>query len=114
MNSLNKIMEKEKKIFKNVPEYLKWNNTIFHFERNKGKCLVYKCEGEYKHEDWIEDAEVIVVEHRKERKPYDQFYVLFHMTSSYHNPDIDLECMKGVSRLAKEWKPKDIKKEVKD
>lgn len=91
----------EKRILKNVPEKLKWNNQIYYFICNKGKTLLYSARND--HESYcIGNNEIIIIEHRKHMKSYDKFYVLYHL-NSYNDGEgtgINVNKLDSVNRLA--------------
>lgn len=63
-----------------------WNNTTYEFKSSKHNILVYVAEGKYLFDDWREDAEILIVEFRPDKRENDAYYVLHSLSIDEYNP----------------------------
>ena len=83
-----------------IPEYLEYNGKKYKFDCNKGDLLCYTYNPRYFDES---DGSTIIVEHRKDKRLCDQFYVLFFIwgCNAYNNGYTSVANLKGYTRQAK-------------
>lgn len=83
-----------------IPTYLEYLGHRYKFICNKGEHLCYTYEPKYF--DGSEGS-TIIVEHRKNKRWIDRFYVLFHICgcNGYDNGYTSVSNLKGYTRQAK-------------
>lgn len=89
------------KTFKNIPQYLQWEDGIYEFVANKHNILLYKQEY-YDHFDEWSSSKMLIVEHRKDKPTNDSFYVLF-CTETLNSSRIHNFDLRNFNRLAKPY-----------
>lgn len=80
-----------------------WDCKVYEFKKSKHNILVYVAEGKYLYDDWREDAEILIVEFRPDKRENDAYYVLHKIIVDEYNPYIPhIEDISNCSnRLAK-------------
>lgn len=63
-----------------------WDNTVYEFKNAKHNIMVYVAEGQYHYDDWRDDAEILIVEFRPDKRENDAYYVLHQITVNEYNP----------------------------
>ena len=82
-----------------VPPYLKYLGKFYKFDCNKGNILCYT----YNPPTWDDgNGSTIIVEHRKEKRWIDRFYVLFHIVGceGFDRGYTSTSNLKGYTRQA--------------
>ena len=84
----------------NIPEFLIYQGKKYKFSCNKGNTLCYTYYPKYFDES---SGYTLIVEHRKNKRVCDQFYVLYLITA-YSTSDYTANCspcdLSGLSRQA--------------
>ena len=63
-----------------------WNDKTYEFKSSKHNVLIYVSEGRYYFDDWRENANILVVEFRPDKRENDAYYVLHDITVEEYNP----------------------------